>query len=301
MIPSGFTVRPGRREDAAAVAGLIGALDDVLGVENDTSESDVRSGWAEIELERDTCLVMEDTGRLVGYLELNVRRTPFFDGYVHPDVHGQGLGRALVRLGQELAAGRGERVRTAILAQDEAAASLLASEGFRPTRSFYRMTIELKSEPPQPEVPAGIVLRPLELADAEAFHRATEEAFADHWEWEHETFEAWEQRAMGADDFDPSLWLTALDGEDIAGTLRATGKRFGSGWVTRLPSAGRGGGADSAPRSCLHAFREFCAHGASRASASASTRENPTGATRLYRASGMHVGCADRRLEKAIT
>ena len=108
MIPSGFTVRPARPEDAAAVAGLVTALDRALGLSEDTSADDIRAGWCELELERDTRLVEAGDRRLRGYLDVTVRgELPFVDGYVHPDVHGQGLGRAIVRLGQELATGRG--------------------------------------------------------------------------------------------------------------------------------------------------------------------------------------------------
>ena len=300
MIPAGFTVRPARHEDAAAIAALMGALDDAVGIENDTSESDVRAGWLKLELERDTRLVETGDGRLAAYVDLTERGpAPFFDGYVHPDAHGQGLGRALVRLGQELAAGRGDRVRTGILARDEAAACLLASEGFRTTRSFYRMTIDLDGPPPDPEVPPGIVLRPFELGEAEAFHRATEEAFADHWEWTPETFEAWEKRTIGADDFDPALWLTALDGDTIAGTLRGTAKRFGSGWVgslaVRRPWRRRGLGAAL----LLASFGEFWRRGEPRVALGVDA-ESETGATRLYERLGMQIGWQADIYEKEI-
>ena len=44
VIPSGFTVRPARLEDAAAVAGLVTALDRALGLSEDTSADDIRAG-----------------------------------------------------------------------------------------------------------------------------------------------------------------------------------------------------------------------------------------------------------------
>ena len=300
MIPSGFTVRPARLEDAAAVAGLVTALDRALGLTEDTSADDIRAGWCELELERDTRLVEAGDGRLLGYLDVSVRgETPFVDGYVHPDAHGQGLGRALVRLGQELAAGRGKRVRTGIISTDEAATALLRSEGFRAVRSFYRMTIDLDGPPAEPEVPAGIVLRPFELADAEAFHAATEEAFADHWEWEHETYEGWRKRAIDVDDFDPGLWLVAVDGDEIAGGLRGTAKRFGSGWVNSLavrrPWRRRGLGAAL----LLASFGEFWRRGETRVALGVDA-ESETGATRLYERLGMQVGWQADVYEKEI-
>ena len=225
--------------------------------------------------------------------------TPFVDGYVHPDAHGQGLGRTLVRLGQELAAGRGKRVRTGIISTDEAATALLRSEGFHAVRSFYRMTIDLDGPPAEPEVPAGIVLRPFELADAEAFHAATEEAFADHWEWEHETYEGWRKRAIDVDDFDPGLWLVAVDGDEIAGALRGTAKRFGSGWVNSLavrrPWRRRGLGAAL----LLASFGEFWRRGETRVALGVDA-ESETGATRLYERLGMQVGWQADVYEKEI-
>lgn len=300
MIPSGLTVRPARPEDAAAVAGLVTALDRALGLTDDTSADDIRAGWRELELERDTRLVEAGDRRLLGYLDVSVRsETPFVDGYVHPDVHGQGLGLALVRLGQELAAGRGKCVRTGIISTDEAAAALLRSEGFRAVRSFYRMTIDLDGPPAEPEVPAGLALRPFELTDAEAFHQATEEVFADHWGWEHETYDAWRKRVVDVHDFDPGLWLVAVDGDEIAGALRGTAKRFGSGWVgslaVRRPWRRRGLGAAL----LLASFGEFWRRGETRVALGVDA-ESETGATRLYERLGMQVGWQADVYEKEI-
>jgi mycothiol synthase len=289
VIPAGLTIRAARPGDAAVVAALIHAGDEALGAEGDTTEADVRAFWLDLDLERDTRLVEDAGGRTVGYLELNMRGPlPFADGYVHPGVHGQGLGRALVRLGQELAADRGDRVRTAILAADTQAASLLRSEGFGILRSFYRMAIDLEGPPPEPSPPPGIVLRPFDPAEAEAFHAATEEAFVDHWEQHAEDYEHWRMRTIDADDYDPSLWLVAVDGEELAGTLRATAQRFGSGWVNSLgvrrPWRRRGVGAAL----LLASFGEFWRRDERRVALGVDA-ESETGATHLYESLGMRV------------
>ena len=300
MIPPGLTVRAARPGDVAGIAELITAFDEAMGVEGGTSADDVRAYWTEVEHERDTRLVETSDGRLVAYLELSTRGpAPFFDGYVHPEFMRQGLGRELVRLGLELAAGRAERVRTGVLARDEAAVELLLSEGFRPVRSFYRMTVDLDSPPPEPVLPPGIVLRPFEAADGESFHAALEEAFLDHWEHDPEGFEDWRKRTLDAEDFDPALWLLAVDGDEVAAVLRGTAKRFGSGWINTLGVRRAWRRRGLAVALLQAGFGEFWRRGDRRVQLAVDT-ESETGATRLYESVGMWIEWRADVYEKEI-
>ncbi len=301
MIPAGLTARAAQLEDAAGIAELITAFDVTMGVEGGTSADDVRAFWTDVDLERDSRLIETGDERFVAYVELTMRgAAPFFDGYVHPDWLGQGLGRELVRFSQQVAAGRAERVRTGILTSDEAAAGLVLSEGFRPVRSFYRMTIDLESAPPEPTVSPGIVLRPFEAADAEGFHAALEESFMDHWDHEPEPFEDWRRRTIEADDFDPALWLLAADDGEVAGILRGTGKRFGSGWINTL-GVRRDWRRRGLGVALLHAsFGEFWRRGERRVQLGVDAGSE-TGAVDLYERVGMRIEWRADIYEKELT
>ena len=301
MIPAGLAARPARPEDADGIAELITAFDGTMGVEGGTSADDVRAFWTDVDLERGTRLVETGDGHIVGYLELSERgAAPFFAGWVHPDSLGQGIGRALVRLGQELAARPAERIRTGILAVDEAAAKLLRDEGFRAMRSFYRMAIDLESAPPEPELPSGYVLRPFEAADAEGFHAAVEEAFLDHWDYEPESYEHWRKRTMDAADFDPGLWFVAVDGDEIAATLRGTGKRFGSGWINTLGVRRAWRRRGLAAALLRASFGEFWRRGERRVQLAVDA-ESETGAIGLYEGVGMRIEWRADIYEKELT
>ncbi len=99
-------------------------------------------------------------------------------------------------------------------------------------------------------LPDGLELRPVRPEDIRKIVAAKEEAFADHWGHRPMT----EQALRGFLDHpttDPSLWMVAWDGQDVAGMvlgsiMRDENAAFGwrRGWLgavgTRTPWRGRG-------------------------------------------------------------
>ena len=61
-------------------------------------------------------------------------------------------------------------------------------------------------------------LRPFDQErDAQAVYEAHQEAFADHWGFERDSYEEWAHFMLNYARFDPSLWLIAYDGDQMAG------------------------------------------------------------------------------------
>jgi mycothiol synthase len=286
--PPEFAARAVRPEDAEAVAELVAAIGDRLGVRIDYGVEDIRNEWRRADLERDAW-AWEREGRLAAFANVRSRGERISaNGFVHPDFLGRGLGTAILHSTEARARERGaRRLENGILAADRAAVALLQANGYRDVRHYYKMVIELEEPPPEPEWPEGLAPRPFEREHAHAFWAADDEAFVDEWEYEPEPFEEFVARRLERPGFDPGLWTAVWDGEEIAATLIAD-QRFGAGWIAglgvRRPWRRRGLGLAL----LLRSFGQFHERGERRVALSVDT-DNLTGATRLYERAGMHV------------
>jgi mycothiol synthase len=290
FLPDGFTLRDVTDADAPAVAGVMNAYDAAFPTGEVVSESDVRSSWADLGDRGTAALAADADGVPAGYVETFVRGDETtVDGYVHPGHFGRGLGATFVSLGEQRAAELGSgSVVAGTLAADERATDLFTARGWQHERVFLRMSIDLRGDESSPPSPSGLELRQFRLEDARAFHAAKEEAFADHWNSRRESFDEYSRRAIEAGDFDPTLWWVVVDGDEIAGVIRCSAKRFGSGWVHTVgvrPAWRRRGLGELLLRT---AFAEFARRGEERVALGVDA-ENATGATQLYDRVGMHV------------
>jgi GNAT superfamily N-acetyltransferase len=277
-------VRPATRDDLAAIAELFGLVEEAVNGRPTQLDAAAVEGWLHtISFETNTWLLEED-GRLVagGFAQCFGKRGNCAGG-VRPTAWGRGLGAQLVDLMEGRLINEGaERTHSWTVAGDTAADELLTSRGYREVRRFWEMAIQLDADPPEPS--ARVELFGEE--DAVPFHAALEEAFAEHWEHEPESFDEWWARQHRRENYDPSLWFVIRDGEEIAGVARCEA-RPPAGWVGALGvrSAWRGRGYGRAL--LQHSFREFRRRGYTRAALGVDA-SNATGATQLYESVGMH-------------
>lgn len=262
---------------------------------------ELERGWkgSDFNLEKDAWVVETAHGRIVGYEECFNRyahASLIGDGYVHPDFHGQGIGAALLRalekraLEQLLLAEPDLRVviHNGMAITDTIGRELYENEGYQPIRYSWRMEIKLAAPPPAPAWPQAVALRPFASSEHNRLvFEAHEQAFRDHWGYTPGTFERWQHHLTGRQDFDPSRWFIAWDGDEIAG-YSLCHYRMGLGWVgalgVRRPWRKRGLGLAL----LYHSFGEFHRRGMHTIGLGVDAA-NPTGATRLYRKAGMHV------------
>jgi mycothiol synthase len=263
---------------------------------------DVRGWLGDCHLERDTWL-FDDGGVLValGWVETHDERGTAV-GVVHADERGRGLGSDLVdRTEGRLCSLGVERIHNVVLAPDAAAGSLLGARGYREVRRFWEMTIELGDDPPpEPLLPEGLEIEPFSQEAAVAFHGALEEAFAEHWEYSPEPFEAWWQRQESRHDHEPSLWFLVRDGDEVVGAARNDPKRSGGGWVGALGVRPAWRGRGVAHALLMHTFRMFHARGERRVGLGVDAA-NPTGATQLYESVGMTIELETVLWEKVLS
>lgn len=225
-------------------------------------------------------------------------------GAVDPSMRRRGIGTALLRDSQR----RGVKLAASLPTDrplvhgtfaDErnvAANALARKEGYEPVRWFFDMRrADLSSELPElPALPDGIEVRPVHEDQFLTVWRADVEAFRDHWGGGDESEEAF-ARYRDSPDFDPSLWVVAWDGDEVAAAVINTiyaheNEAFGErrGWLdsvfTRRRWRRRGLASALIARS-LHLLAE---RGMEVAMLGVDA-DNPSGALRLYESFGFAV------------
>lgn len=297
-----MNVRPIEEDDLELVTAFLAEDESrTFGKPSRIGIDDIRGWLGGVDLGNDTWLLEED-GLIVAlaWVELHEERGAAV-GAVDAERRGEGIGSRLVDLTEGRLRARGASVvQNVVLAPDRLAPELLASRGYREVRRFWEMTIELGDDPsPEPLLPEGLTIEPFAEDWAPRYHAALEDAFAEHWGHQEETFEDWWARQHRKHDFDPSLWWFVRDGDEVAAAIRNDPRRSSGGWVGALGvrPAWRGHGLGRAL--LLHTFREFHRRGERRVGLGVDS-ENATGATKLYESVGMEVDTSNVVWEKPL-
>jgi GNAT superfamily N-acetyltransferase len=279
---------PAVAADAAAVTGVVAALESSLYGQTTFCQADLESEWSDLDLEHDACVV-RDGDRIVGYGAVREKGELWrVEGYVHPDALGRGIGTLIASWFEAAAARRGaRRIQNVVLEPDTAARRLLEPRGYGAVRVFREMRIELEAPPPPPEWPDGLRVVPFDPEhDALEFHAAHEEAFADHWEHTPRDFQRWSNGHLGSERFDPTLWCVLRAGDEIAAGTICTGDTYGGGFVQALFTRRRWRKQGVGAALLADAFGRFWERGEHSIGLSVDAASD-TGAFRLYERAGM--------------
>ena len=222
-------------------------------------------------------------------------------GTVDPGHRGRGIGTALLAeleaRQRTLAATHDQDRETVLMSavpEGRPSEALLRANGYEPVRWFIDMIRPDLDDIAEPALPDGLELRPVTPEQHETIWRANREAFRDHWGGSDESLEQL-QRILDDPETDPSLWLIAWDGDEVAGGVwndihAAENEELGTrrGWLgsvfTRRPWRRRGLAAALIGRS-LTLLRE---RGMTSAMLGVDA-DNPSGALGLYDAAGFRV------------
>ena len=253
------------------------------------------------------CAMLE--GRLIGYGWLDWVDTTDglrefrVSGYVHPDHVGRGIGRSILAW-QEAHA----RAHPAVTSERPMGLGSWAPEkrkrkqrmleraGYAVERYFFEMLRPTLDDIAVPEMPDGLEIRPIgtDRASLKRLWDADVEAFIDHWGG-FDGSEAAFERAFADPETDPTLYVIAWDGDEIAGGVtnaiyREENEQFGRrrGWLetvfVRRPWRRRGLGAALVARALVRQ-REA---GMTEAMLGVDSA-NPSGALGLYERAGFGV------------
>ena len=322
-LPDGFTARGANPDDVEPALVLFNRWSrSVIGRDEITVADALRNEWASpgFDPAEDIRMVLAPNGQMVGYIEVwtNLKPPvhPWMWGRVDPAYEDLGIGTWLLQWAEghalrelpSLPAELRFAPRVGTYREAEKPKKLFEDLGYRQIRSSYQMLIEMDAPVPDPEFPAGILVRTYNAeTDAEAAYRAEVDSFRDHFGFVEEPFEQglgrfrhfWEQEG-----FDPSLLFLAVDGPsgEVAGICLCPPHAIEDpemGWVgtlgVRRPWRKRGLGLAL----LRHSFKEFYRRGKRKVGLGVDA-QNLTGALRLYESAGMHVQQAFDLYEKEI-
>lgn len=272
------------------------------------SVDDVRNIWTEPGFNLDTSvrIVETDDGQIVGYGDIDdTQPTPsrmWIYVRTHPQFEGLGIGTQLMDWVEERARQAIPRVPEGVrvvmlihhIAGHTRAREFLEARGIPYVRTFWEMRIDLDAEPPAPEWPAGITLRPLVRGENEtAMHIARRAAFQDHWGYVEQPLEAdverWQHHMDNDPKFDPDLFMLAYAGDEIVGVSLCWAESDDDpdmGWVGTLGVVREWRRKGLALALLQHSFRTFWRRGKKSVGLGVDAA-SPTGATKLYEKAGM--------------
>lgn len=315
-LPANYTVRPPVEEDIQPIIDLIYAYEtSENGSANRFTSADIRADWEYLDLKTDAWCILSPEGFLAAYGVLWCHDAASYgrltgDGYVHPAYAGRGLGSTLLDLMEARAAEieptLPENTRlvlaNSIIANSAASRALFEARGYSLTRVYFNMEIAFAEEPAAPICPTGIEIRACDGSrdDIRQAYEVIEEAFQDHFMHTPHTFEEWQQ-FMVREDFDPSLWFLAMDGDTTVGAIlcQVRDQEADLGVIPRLavlPSWRKRGLGTALLH---HAFGVFYRRGFKRVILGVDS-QSLTGAQRLYEQVGMRVAMRIGRYEKEL-
>ena len=298
-----FSLRPPDRADAEAVLRVLHARDmadlDAL----DFTLEDLLDQWgaSEFNLQADAVVATAAAGSVIGYATL---WSPGALGAVDPAREGEGVGSALLRWTEHRGREAGRTVhRQWVAGRNARGHELLERAGYRHVRSYSRLVRSLEGDGgrvPEPELPSGVVLAPVDPEhDARDLYAADQATFSTNADYEPESFAAFREEHLSAHDFDPALSRVARRDDRVVGFLLSRRWRHeGVGFVDLLGVAPEERRRGLGSTLLLRAFAAYAAAGLREAQLGVAS-DNPR-ALALYERLGMTARHRIDVLEKPV-
>jgi len=273
--PSG-ALRPLREAD---VDDVVSVYESAWGEARPMDREELLSWLRNPEIQADALLVLEVEGSVVGYGDVLVE-----EDAVALEVAAPSHWDVFLEWAEKVARReKVDRVRVVSYAGD-ALASVAASRGYQLWRSNHTMRIDFDTEPSVDSTFASSLdLRSYVDGDEDALRSALNEAFAVDPFFHQATAARFREFYLQARGFDPSLWLLAWDGAELAGFVLAYPEYIGEevGYIHSLGVRPRWRGHGLGEALLRRTFCELYDRGV-RACLLGVDASNETGALRLY-------------------
>jgi len=284
-LPSGYQARPATADDTGAIHRLVAACEREVYGQAKSDPGGVAAVFARPGLvpERDTLLVHDHAGRPAARAWVNRRS----EVDVHPGHRGRGLGAALLAWAEARARQTGsEQIVQVVPDADADAVALLRSRGYEPMATEWLLEFAMPEEPPVPEPPAGIMVRPFRAGDEQEAHRLIEDAFAA-WQQRRRSYQEWALHTVERATFAPAMSMLAFaDGQLVGAVLSLDVPETGEGRIEQVAVRHDHRNRGIARLLLTHTFRAF--HRQGRRACTLGTHSD-TGALDLYLRVGMNV------------
>ncbi len=320
LLPEGYTARGATMNDLEATVAMFNAYSRALYGKDEITAKEYRLEWEapNLDLVNDVRLIISPDRQIVGCMEFwdlsepHVRYNTW--GRVHPDHVDRGIGTYLVHWAEERAqqslprAAEGARVSMSnwVNDLDLRVGPLFENCGWNLIRKSYRMEIDLTTPPVEPIWPDGITLRTfVPEQDERATVEADRDSFRDHWGYVERPFEdelKMFKHFMNSADFDPTLWLLAMDGDRVAGICLNQPHAHDDpdmGWVSSLGVRREYRRRGLGQAFLQYSFADFYRRGKRKVGLGVDA-DSLTGALRLYERAGMHVARVNSIFEKEL-
>ncbi len=289
-LPAQFRERPPTPYDAEAIVRLLTSYENTVNYIGFTTK-DLYASWQddEFNVETDAWVIVTHAGEIVGYAFVLGHNVPTSIICEDPAYSGQGIWPYLLqkvedRVHEFMDTNKLSSITLSTAFNDtfKIAQQTVKQKGYTLVHTAWRMEIELKHEPEQPQLSEGITLRTfIPGQDEYTVHELSQDAFQIT-----EPFERWQQK-FADENFDPTLWFLAMNENNIVGvTLGNIYLDAGWIWDVAVHSTWRRKGLGMAL--LQRAFGEFYRRDIRNIGLDVNA-ENPTGATRLYQSAGMHI------------
>jgi mycothiol synthase len=277
---SSFPLRPATDADAEAIAALFHAA---YGDWRPADGEEIRTWLRNSEIPAENIRVLELDGKVVGYGDL------WLEDDVQLDMAAPGHWDVFLNWAESRGREAGiTRVR-AYFPEGHELEGILGARGYRYWRSSFSMRIELDEPPEVPPLPAGLEVRTYRAEDAETLRSGLNETFADDPFWHEVSANNYNEFYLRQRGFDPSLYLLAWDGDELAGyalSYPCRGSDETVGWVGNLGVRPRWRRQGLGAALLRTAFRVLYDRGLRQVGLGVDA-ENVTGAVGLYERAGM--------------
>ncbi|MGF9965676.1 GNAT family N-acetyltransferase [Bacillus rhizoplanae] len=303
---NGLFVRATKQEDLQPILKLCRAYDQALYGTIDTTIEDITNSWKGIDVSKSSYVVINEEEKIIGYGILTGNERQFPSAVlIDPDYIDQGieysLWSRLEKRATELVESSSHLNGTIVTqANNNYEEKILQEACFTPTRIWWGMGIELKSNVPLPLWSKDITVRHyIPGTDDEKVYQAFNEAFADHWNSHPSTLEEFLKRTE-REGFHPTLWSLAMHGDEVVGFIFSKKGVGNKAEITHL-GVRRSRRKQGLGLALLHhAFSQLHQEGITKVHLNVDS-ENITGAPRVYQTAGMKVQSKFVRFDKEVS